>query len=85
MERSDKGYRLSTGREFYANGGILGIKPDDPTICTEGYDGGVMESWPREHWMDAADAEPSFTLEERAEIADHMIALWQRFKIGPHV
>lgn len=65
------GYVLSTGRVFYANLGIIGI---NPTLeVSEGYDGGfsVDGDW---------EGEDKWTAAERAELADFMIDLWQRFK-----
>lgn len=78
MTRTKDGYQLSTGREIYANRGILGITPDDPLVCSEGYAGGVYVSESDEDCL--KDEEPKLTREERAEIADYMIALWQQFK-----
>ena len=84
MERTKDGYRLSTGREFYAFDGRLGITPDDresdnppATTCSYGSDGAITDSWfiycgePNlSHWTEA----------ERTEVADYMIALWTQFK-----
>lgn len=56
---------LSTGRTFSANNRIIGINP--ALGVYEGYDGGVQGA---EDW----------SAEERAELADFMIALWQQFK-----
>lgn len=58
-----------SGRREYANNGILGIADagtDEPYV-SEGYDGGFGK---------ASD----FTSEERHELADYTIALWQRFR-----
>jgi hypothetical protein len=55
-----------SGREFYANNGIIGMAPSADYV-SEGYDGGIGK---------AGD----FTAEERAELADYMIARWQAFK-----
>ena len=43
MERTADGYRLSSGREFYANDGLVSIaRNDDGTFSIrEGYDGGI--------------------------------------------
>jgi hypothetical protein len=79
MERTGDGYRLSTGKEFYANLGLLSVHPADPMVCSEGYDGGVAESQVREEWEDDAESAEKFTPAERREIAEFMIALWQRF------
>lgn len=63
-------YTLSTGRMLQANEGILGLDPDRK--LTEGYDAYI-------HPWDYDDSEP-LTAEERAEIADAMIARWQAWK-----
>jgi hypothetical protein len=74
-------YRLSTGREFYANRGIVGMSPQfadrhqEYNDCVpEGYDGSICvnDRWsePEEYWTGA----------EQHELADYMIALWQRWK-----
>lgn len=57
-------YILSTGRKFYANNGIVGISPD--LRIYEGYDGGPDDK--------------NWSPEERRELADFMIGLWQRYK-----
>lgn len=54
-----------SGREFYAFKFTIGISNI----------GQVKQGWDGE--IDGID---DFTPEERAELADHMIALWQRFK-----
>lgn len=56
----------TTGRELNANLGIIGLNPK--LEISEGYDGGIEDNW-----------EP-FTLEERQEIADYMISLWEAYK-----
>lgn len=62
MEYISDRYKLSSGKEFYANHGIIGIAPD--LEISEGYDGGL--SW-------------QFTKEDKREIAEYMIKLWERF------
>jgi len=79
MEPFGKGYRLSTGREIDANGGILGIGHRDPSVCSEGWDGSVDASYPRDEWMDEDGMPAPFTDEERAEVAAYMIGLWATF------
>jgi hypothetical protein len=54
----------STGRISYANRGIIGLSPK--LAVTGGYDDGLIAS-------DLTDA-------EAVEMANYMIALWQRFK-----
>ena len=58
-------FKLSTGKEFYAHGNILGLC-DDVIAIYNGYDGG--------------DDLDKFTKEEIAEIADYMIDLWTKVK-----
>lgn len=58
---------LSTGREFYANWGTIGIGGDGCGV-SEGADGGVETGdWGKE---------------DRRELAAFMIAAWQRFAEG---
>lgn len=81
MMRTKDGYKLTSGREFYAYNGMLSIGPEQPNECAYGYDGDVVESWlvgPDDPLRDPVD-EP-FTPAERREIADFMIRLWQQFK-----
>lgn len=54
-----------SGRDVYANRGIIGINPDLET--SEGYDGGLPWDEP-------------LTKAERIELADYMIALWTRYR-----
>jgi hypothetical protein len=65
-------YTLTTGRRFYANGGIIGI--NEHGDISEGYDGGVelKRDWDEEFhaWTD----------DERAELADEMVRRWTRFR-----
>jgi hypothetical protein len=85
MERTKDGYRLSTGREFSAFDGRLSVSPDrvdDPdnapaTFCSYGSDGSIIDSW----FMYCGELNKDcWTLAERAEVADYMIALWEQFK-----
>lgn len=69
---SDKIY-FSSGRTAYANNGIVGLSPE--LEVTEGYDGGV--AWPPHEESDANDA---LTAVDMAELADHMIERWARFR-----
>jgi len=72
MIPTKRGYRLSSGREFYANGQILGITRDGR--LTEGYDSEIELEWrdpEGEEWSDTP-----FTVAERREIADYMVARW---------
>ena len=63
----DDHFILSTGKEFYAHGNILGIsESNDVEYFYNGYDGG--------------DYFKDFTNEELKEIADYMIEQWNNFK-----
>jgi hypothetical protein len=57
-------YILSTGKEISANCSILGISPE--LELHEGYDGRIYEE--------------DLTPEEKLEIAEYAIALWQQYK-----
>jgi len=59
---------LSSGRNEYANRGILGLVPNENggNYVSEGYDGG----FDTDNWTQA----------ERDELADAMILRWQKFK-----
>lgn len=66
---------FSSGREWYANGGTIGLKRweaefdgDIGFAVSEGWDGGLP----------AEDLTPP----ERAELADFMIAEWTAFKLA---
>lgn len=65
MEADRSGFKLSTGKELYANFLLL-CPTEDGMELYQGYDG----------WVDRAS---SFTLEERKEIAAYMIARWTKF------
>lgn len=65
-----------SGREIYANGGILGLGEEtEDTWMTyenaipEGYDGDIRCS--------------DWTADERKEVADYMVGLWQRWAKQP--
>jgi hypothetical protein len=66
---------FTTGREEYANNGIIGLTPK--LTVMEGYDGYFYE--PQEDWMDEEDYD-GITNEEQIELADYMIEKWQKFK-----
>ena len=59
---------FSSGREFYANNGIVGLSPELELF--EGYDA-HLEGY-----------DQSLTPDESAELADFMIDLWRKFKDG---
>ena len=58
-------YKLSTGKELSANRGIIGI---DPLLnISEGYDDGIDDDY-------------LLTKEEKIELAEYMISLWEKYK-----
>ena len=57
-------FYLSSGRKVYCFSQSFGIRPD--MSVSIGYDGGVRYS--------------DWTLEEKRELADYMIGLWEKFK-----
>lgn len=65
-------YTLTTGRRFYAHGGIIGI--NEHGDVSEGFDGGV------EVKRDWDDEFHPWTPAEREEVAEEMIRRWTRFK-----
>ena len=73
MKQNGDQYTLSSGREFYANRGILGVGPDGDV--SEGYDGGLYPE------RSKGDRNKDFTPEERREIADFAIAAWEKFAV----
>lgn len=84
MEPTKYGFKLSTGKEFYANRSILGLSPElgeyrNRLYITEGYDGGVAEDRAPSEYSE----NPPFTSEERHEIAEYMAALWRQWAEQP--
>lgn len=82
-QNDGQGYVLSTGRAFYANCGVIGISgeeverdPEDAVIVREGFDGDIRIA--ESKWAD--DTSEDWTPDERRELADYMIALWQRWR-----
>lgn len=68
--------KLKTGREVYANRGLIGINAE--LEVAEGYDGvpdgaNFPQEWDDEDYQ-------YWSVEERVELADIMIARWQAFK-----
>jgi len=63
---------FSTGKERYANCGIIGLAPDGEV--TQGSDGGF---WARE---EAEYRDDPLTPAERLELADYMIERWKMFR-----
>lgn len=70
-------FKLSSGREIYANQYVLGISPHDCGLFG-GYDDRLFYCANSR----MIDTEP-LTTEEKAEIADYMIALWGQWKKMP--
>lgn len=82
MTPADDGFTLSTGREVYANCGILGLERDDDDgrlRLAYGYDGHVLEDQPDYREGRPMPCKDAFTPEERAEIAEYVIALWREW------
>ena len=76
MKYTGNGYEMSTGRKLYANRGLLSVMPDaknEPAVY-DGYDG-CIEGTGRGDWED----EMPFTPEERREMADYVIAQWNKW------
>ena len=69
-------FELSTGRRFDANIGSIGMSPSLHRV-TEGYDGHLYGVTPDDYVEDVAG---TWTDAERAELADYMSDLWQRWK-----
>lgn len=75
IEEADKseeycGFRLSTGRDFYACGNLLSVY--------ERYAG----EWTVSYGSDGSVDTDEWTPAEREELADYMIAQWQAFKVA---
>ena len=64
---------FSTGKELYANCGVIGISPK--LEISKGWDGGFFN--PRSY-VNLDDY--TLTPVERIELADYMIARWKEFK-----
>lgn len=70
-------YELSSGRRFYANGGILGLGPGDDETVSEGYDGDVED--PDGGVRFGNGLEGRFTPDEKREIAEEMMRRWAKW------
>ena len=70
MGIKEDGFVFSTGKEIYANRGIIGLSEPGKYgwEVSEGYDGGIEID--------------DLTEGEKIELADYMISLWQRFRGG---
>jgi hypothetical protein len=83
MEKTEKGYRLASGREFRANQGLISIarNADGGFRIREGYDGVLLGATGDEYdTPDPGERDPNWTVDERRELADFMIAQWTAFK-----
>lgn len=76
MEINGDKVLFSTGTEKDANNGFIGL--NQKMCISEGYDGYLYQ--PREDWMDDKDCYHILSYDEQIELADYMIALWQKFK-----
>lgn len=68
--------KFSSGREAYANCGIVGISPE--LAISEGYDGHI--GWPTPEWWDEESRQARLSSDDMRELADHMMILWAKFK-----
>ena len=85
MEKTSRGYRLSSGREFNANGGLVSIatNTDGTFRVREGYDVPLSGATGDEYEApDQGERDPNWTVDERRALADFMIAQWTAFKAG---
>lgn len=83
MEKTADGYRLSSGREFYANDGLVSIArgADGTFVIRPGYDGYLSGATGDEYEEpDPGERDPNWSAEERRELAAFMIAQWTAFK-----
>ncbi len=66
---------LSTGRRFYADGyiGIHAFDPNPADLLGQGSDGLVM------HAYDADGQGGALTVDEKREIAEHMVEAWREY------
>jgi hypothetical protein len=71
--------KLKSGKEIYANHGIIGITPKGEDreyfLLTEGYDGDIELSY----YGDDGEYHPKYTKEELLEIGGIMIRRWLEF------
>lgn len=74
MSAHDEGDDIvfSSGRRLHANCGIVGI--DSELEISEGYDGGIA------YYVNDPGPHNQFSGDDMRELADLMIARWQRFK-----
>jgi hypothetical protein len=79
MKDVGNGFELSTGRRLRANGGVLGMS--EALRLTSGYDDTLYLEPDDGHCWQAEEL-GVLTDDERREIADHMIGLWQKWALG---
>jgi hypothetical protein len=79
MISTKDGFKLSTGKEFYANCSLLSVSPSTHALF-EGYDGDVSEMTFNES---TKQCDPMFTPEERHEISQYMQNLWAAWEMEP--
>ncbi len=70
---------LSSGKQLDVHCGILGLaREDNRLLITEGFDGYV------DHYCFSCEegtcTKSTLTPEEKIEVADYMIAMWQEYK-----
>ncbi len=85
MERTAKGYRLTSGREVYANRGMIAISraADGTFTVGEGYDGMILGAT-GEEYVEDGDEPTNWTREERLELAEHMVNMWRAYGEFPY-
>lgn len=69
-------FEFSTGRRIYANNCIIGLSPSGEV--SGGYDNPLWEAHLTEPWR---EDQTLLTNVERIELADYMIALWQKYRL----
>ena len=80
MEKIKNGYKLASGREFFALNGLISIAryPDRTFRICQGYDGRIEGA--TEDCYDYDDEHEMWTAQERCELADFMIAQWTAYR-----
>lgn len=79
MKVKEDGFVLSSGREVYANRGIIGINPE--LEISEGYDSGIHlgPSYELKDGQVVKAPGSIWTADEKREMADYMMRLWAAF------
>ena len=74
MKIEDDTVTFSSGRQAYANNGIIGLSPRDGDVWSirQGYDAGL--------WYGELPDINDLTTDDICELADDMIALWGELK-----